>query len=115
MRADQLKADQELDRMLHPRGVKRALAAVRPDVGREWSVADLAAVAGVSPRTLQRQFRIFLGKSPGAAIRDIRFEHARRELLQGLSSTKVAGVALDSGFTHLGRFSTEYRRRYGET
>jgi AraC-like DNA-binding protein/tetratricopeptide (TPR) repeat protein len=115
MRADKLKADQETDRMLLPRGVKRALAAVRTDVGREWSLADLAAIAGVSPRTLQRQFKVFLGETPGATLRDIRFEYARRELLQGLSSTKVAGVALDSGFTHLGRFSTEYRRRYGET
>jgi AraC-like DNA-binding protein/tetratricopeptide (TPR) repeat protein len=115
MRADKFKADQEVDRIIHPRGVRRALAAMRTTVGREWSLADLAAIAGVSPRTLQRQFKIFLGKTPGATIRNMRFEHARRELLQGSSSMKVAGVALHSGFTHLGRFSTEYRRRYGET
>jgi AraC-like DNA-binding protein/tetratricopeptide (TPR) repeat protein len=99
---------------IHPRGVRRALDAMRADVRQEWSVAELGVVAGVSPRTLQRQFRIFLGKTPGAALRDIRFEHARRELLQGLPNTKVTDVALHCGFAHLGRFSIEYRRRYGE-
>src|SRR5436305_14702248 len=106
MRLD-LEPDQEspppMGPQLHPRGVRRALAAMRTAVEREWSVADLATIAGVSPRTMQRQFSVFLGKTPGAALRDIRFEHARRELLQGSSSVKVAGVALRSGFTHLGR------------
>src|SRR5260370_19718699 len=64
-----------------PRGVRRALEAMRAEAGREWSVADLAAVAGLSGRTLQRQFRIFLGQSPHAVLRDIRFDCARRELL----------------------------------
>jgi AraC-like DNA-binding protein/tetratricopeptide (TPR) repeat protein len=88
---------------------------MRGDFGREWSVPDLASVAGVSSRTLQRQFRIFLGKAPGGVLRDIRFECARRELLQGLPDTRVMDVALRCGFPHLGRFSTEYHRRYGET
>ena len=100
---------------LLPRGVRRALEAMRANVGRDWSVVDLAAVAGVSSSTLQRQFQIFLGKTPGAALRDIRFESARRELLQGLPDAKVMDVALRCGFPHCGRFSIEYRRRYGET
>jgi AraC-like DNA-binding protein/tetratricopeptide (TPR) repeat protein len=98
-----------------PRGVRRALDAMRANVERDWSVFDLAAVAGVSSRTLQRQFRVFLGKAPAAALRDIRFERARRELLQGLPDAKVTDVALRCGFPHGGRFSIEYRRRYGET
>jgi AraC-like DNA-binding protein/tetratricopeptide (TPR) repeat protein len=119
MRTDDLEPDQEsspsASRMLHPRGVRRALAAMRSNVGQEWSIADLAAIAGVSARTLQRQFSVFVGAPPSATLRDIRFEHARRELLRGLSSTKVGNLALHCGFTHLGRFSTDYRRRYGET
>jgi AraC-like DNA-binding protein/tetratricopeptide (TPR) repeat protein len=98
-----------------PRGVRRALDAMRADVGRDWSVTELAAVAGVSGRTLQRQFRIFLGKAPRATLRDVRFENARRELLQGLTDAGVADIALRCGFRHAGRFSVEYRRRYGET
>jgi AraC-like DNA-binding protein/tetratricopeptide (TPR) repeat protein len=98
-----------------PRGVRRALDAMRANVGRDWSVSDLASTASVSSRTLQRQFLAFLGKAPRNVLRDIRFDSARRELLQGLSSAKVMDVALRCGFPHCGRFSVEYRRRYGET
>ena len=98
-----------------PRGVRRALDAMRANVARDWSLADLADVAGLSTRTLQRQFRIFLGKAPSAVLRDIRSERARRELIQGSPDAKVMDVALRCGFPHFGRFSIEYRRRYGET
>ncbi len=100
---------------LLPRAVRRALDAMRANVGCDWSVTELAGVAGVSSRTLQRQFRIFLGKAPRAALRDIRFDSARRELLRGLPDAKVTDVALRHGLAHCGRFSVEYRRRYGET
>ena len=97
-----------------PRGVRRALDAMRANVGHDWSVGELADAAGVSSRTLQRQFREFFGKAPRAALRDVRFESARRELLQGFPDAKVVDVALRCGFPHCGRFSVEYRRRYGE-
>jgi AraC-like DNA-binding protein/TolB-like protein/tetratricopeptide (TPR) repeat protein len=100
---------------LLPRGVRRALEAMRESVTRDWSVTDLATVAGVSSRTLQRQFRTFLNKTPHATLCDLRFDCARRELLQSPTDTKVMDVALRSGFSHFGRFSIEYRRRYGET
>jgi AraC-like DNA-binding protein/tetratricopeptide (TPR) repeat protein len=98
-----------------PHSVRRALDAMRSNMGHDWTVAELAAAARVSNRTLQRQFRIYLGKSPLAVLRDIRFECARRQLLQGLRDVKVMDVALTCGFPHLGRFSIEYRGRYGET
>jgi AraC-like DNA-binding protein/tetratricopeptide (TPR) repeat protein len=100
---------------LLPRSVRGALDAMRANMEHDWSVPDLAAAAAVSARTLQRQFQVFLGKTPGIALRDIRFERARRELLQGQPGTKVTEVALRCGFAHCGRFSVEYRRRYGET
>ena len=100
---------------LLPRGVRRALDAMRANVGHDWSLADLADISGVSGRTLQRQFRSFLGKTPRAVLRDIRFEGARRALLHGLPDSKVMDVAQDCGLPHFGRFSVEYRRRYGES
>src|SRR5580693_1071187 len=97
---------------LLPRGVRRALDAMRANVGRDWTVVDLAGAAGVSSRTLQRQFKMFLGETPHAALRDIRFDCARRELLQSLPEEKVMALALRCGFAHCGRVSIEYRRRY---
>jgi AraC-like DNA-binding protein/tetratricopeptide (TPR) repeat protein len=85
------------------------------NVGHRWSIAELARVGGTSARTLQRQFVSFLGKTPLVVLRDIGFERARRELLQGTSGEKIMDVACRCGFPHFGRFSVEYRRRYGET
>jgi AraC-like DNA-binding protein len=45
--------------------------------------------SGGSARTLQRQFRSFLGKTPRAVLRDIRFECARRELLEETGYRKM--------------------------
>src|SRR3954467_4552335 len=100
---------------LLPRGVRCALDAMRANLERDWSVAVLADTAGVSGRTLQRQFQAFLGKAPRTALRDLRFACARRALLQGVRDAKVMDIALRCGFPHFGRFSVEYRRRYGET
>src|SRR5205807_167033 len=115
-RIDGLRDDQVSD---EADGIKKADEKQRvsadPVKDRDWSVADLAAVAGLSGRTLQRQFRSFLGQSPHAALRDIRFDCARRELLRASPEARVMDVALRWGFTHFGRFSIEYRRRYGET
>jgi AraC-like DNA-binding protein len=98
-----------------PRSVRRALEAMRADVGRDWRLAELADVAGVSGRTLQRQFQDFLGKSPVSVLRNLGFERARRVLLRAAPDTRITDVALACGFPHCGRFSIEYRHRYGET
>ncbi|KRR03480.1 hypothetical protein CQ12_25985 [Bradyrhizobium jicamae] len=98
-----------------PRGVRRALDAMRANIGHAWRLTELAAIAGTSGRTLQRQFLAFVGKTPRAVLREIGLECARRELLQGTPGAKIMDVALRSGFPHFGRFSIVYRRRYGET
>nr|WP_249127561.1 helix-turn-helix domain-containing protein [Bradyrhizobium lablabi] len=82
---------------------------------RDIGIAELAAAAGLSGRALQRQFRAFLGKTPLEALHDVRFEDARRQLLRAAPGTKVMDVAARCGIAHFGRFSIEYRRRYGET
>ena len=98
-----------------PRGVKRALDAMRSNLGHNWRLTELAAIAGTSGRTLQRQFLTFVGKTPRAVLRDIGLECARRELLQGTPGVTIMDIALRCGFPHCGRFSIAYRRRYGET
>jgi AraC-like DNA-binding protein/tetratricopeptide (TPR) repeat protein len=97
-----------------PRGVRRACDAMRADPARDFDLAELAAIAGAPARTLQRQFRNFLGKGPLEMLRDLRYEAARRELLRGGPDARVTDIAARCGLTHFGRFSVEYRRRYGE-
>ena len=97
-----------------PRGLARVLRAMRAAPAKTATLKDLARTAGVSTRTLQRQFQTFLGQTPVEALRNIRLEHARLGLLRGEKCISVADIATRCGLPHLGRFSIEYRRRYGE-
>src|SRR5690242_7592155 len=98
-----------------PRSVRRVLQAMRADLERHWTIGELAKIAGVSARTLQRQFHACYHKSPQSVLRDIGFERARQELLRGGAEDKVMDVALRCGFGHYGRFAVDYRCRFGET
>ncbi|MGE8318641.1 MAG: AraC family transcriptional regulator [Comamonas sp.] len=97
-----------------PRHVRRAQDFMQAHAHEPLGVEQLADVAGVSPRSLYAGFKDFLGVSPMQYLRDLRMERARSELLAGEASN-VAAVALRWGFAHLGRFSSEYRQRYGES
>ena len=98
-----------------PRDLKKAIETLQAEPERPWRICDLAVVCGVSPRTLQKHFRRFLGSTPRTLLRELRFDRARHELLGGCEEARVTEVATRCGFDHLGRFASEYRRRYGET
>lgn len=95
--------------------VRKALNLLEADPSREFSVKALAAACGVAPRTLQKHFRSFVGRTPHEVQSTLRMERARRDLLLGLPAASVTDIALRWGFRHLGRFAVLYRRRYGES
>ena len=79
-------------------------------------VVDLARVLGVPLRTLQENVRAVSGTTPTAILRDARLHHAHQLLEQAdPTRTTVTRIAEQCGFTHLGRFSVDYRRGYGVT
>ena len=79
------------------------------------STSEVAAAAGVSIRSLQRTFSMVKGTTPMRFLKDLRLRRARtRMLTAGLNST-ITQIALMSGFSHLGEFSVEYRKKFGET
>jgi len=83
---------------LLPRGVRRALDAMRANVGRDWSVTELPTSRAYPAEPCNGNSGFFLGKAPRTTLRDVRFDTARRELLQGLPDAKVTDVALRCGF-----------------
>jgi AraC-like DNA-binding protein len=95
-----------------PRCVRRAEAYIEAHAQEAIALADIAADAGVSVRTLCQSFRSFRNSSPMSFLRDARLEGARKDLLAGGAS--VTNIAYRWGFNHLGRFSALYRKRYGE-
>jgi transcriptional regulator GlxA family with amidase domain len=79
------------------------------------TVEQLAGVAGVSVPTLFSAFRKYKGISPMRYITNIRFERAHSALKGAGRNSHVTDIAMEWGFYQLGRFSQEYKKRYGET
>jgi AraC-like DNA-binding protein len=78
------------------------------------SIAEISQLLLISPRELQRAFQAVHGCRPLQFIRDQRLDRIRTRLLQGHESDNVTTIATQFGTTELGRFSAEYRARFGE-
>jgi AraC-like DNA-binding protein len=97
-----------------PAPVHRAIDAMHAHPEQPFTPAALAHIAGSSVRCLQEGFRRHIGLTPLQYLRQVRLEHAHHELTNSdaIQST-VTDIASHWGFTHLGRFATTYRTRYG--
>lgn len=80
----------------------------------ELCIEDIEAAAGVGRSTLFDAFRQHVGLAPMAYLKNFRLEQVRRQLLEDRSGHNVSAIAVDWGFSHLGRFSADYRKRFGE-
>lgn len=98
-----------------PRHVRRAEEIIAADPSQPYRMADLAARAGTGLRSLQEGFRRHRGMSPQEFLRLRRLARAREALLHAEPGARVTDIALESGYTHLGRFAREYKARYGES
>jgi AraC-like DNA-binding protein len=96
--------------------VKRAEAYIEANADRALTMAELAAEAGVSARSLQSGFQDFRGTTPMAFLRDLRLQRAHDDLLAAdPARDNVTTIAMRWGVTHLGRFAEAYRRKFGES
>lgn len=75
---------------------------------------DLSAITGFSNRTLQLAFKKFRGVTPMEYLRNCRLDYARNLLMKSSIEKSITEIALDSGFTHLGKFANYYKARFGE-
>jgi transcriptional regulator GlxA family with amidase domain len=95
--------------------VRRALTFIDEHAGDDVDLTGIAEAAGVGPRALQRAFRRALDTTPLGHLRSVRLDRAHQELRAtgpGGGAT-VAAVAARWGFGHPGRFSADYRARFG--
>jgi AraC family ethanolamine operon transcriptional activator len=97
------------------KGARRAEAFIQAHWRDSISLADLCRAAGSPDRDLRRAFGELYGASPMVYLRTVRLQAAREELRRTECERSISEVALGRGFTHLGRFSVDYRRAFGET
>jgi AraC-like DNA-binding protein len=109
------EALRRLDRPMAPRDVKRAIDYMQAHADASVTMADIVAVSGVPGRTLFKHFKDWKGVSPMRHLRNIRLARVRQELQRAGPDESVTAIAMGMGFTHMGRFSVEYRLRFGES
>lgn len=99
------------------RATRAAKDFIEMHLAEPITVADIAAAAGVSERTLQAAFQSELSTTPTAYVRTRRLERAHADLADAAATdmVSVTTIAARWGFGHLGRFAAEYKARFGES
>ena len=77
------------------------------------SMLDLKRHTKYSERSLQLIFKKHLNKSPFEYIEEQRLLKAYELIKQHKQSRKTTDIATEVGFRHLGRFSVNFKRRFG--
>ena len=96
---------------IHSAEVGMALAFISENALSGISSADVAVATGMPLRTLEHRFRHELGKSPSAAIADVRLEAAQRMLLN--TDVRIGTIAQMCGYRSDIALKVAFRRRFG--
>ena len=77
---------------------------------------DLQRLAGVSKSKLYDEFQQYYGTSPMSYLRKYRLQQIYKILSHAQPNSKlsISKLAYDWGFTHLSRFSQDYKEEFGE-
>ena len=98
------------------RVVRRARDYFEAHLAHPIQVTQFCGYVGASIKSVERAFSECCGANPKELLTLTRMSRARRALLAAEpGETTVAQVAIECGFFHLGRFSTNYARLYGES
>ncbi|XVV16017.1 helix-turn-helix transcriptional regulator [Actinoplanes sp. CA-131856] len=98
----------------NPVVLRRAVTYIDHHAAGPLTVAEIAAAAHVSIRSLQLAFRRHMETTPMAYVQRVRLDHAHQALLKAdPTNTTVAMIAARWGFSSHGRFAATYRRTYG--
>jgi AraC-like DNA-binding protein len=95
--------------------VRRAVQFIHDNLSYPITIGKIADALQISPRSLQLGFKSELDQSPLQYLREARLQEARHQLLNSPESVKIGDICERVGFSHFGRFSVEYRRRFGES
>ena len=94
--------------------VRRATDFMYARLGEPLRVGAICRDIGCDWKTLKRAFLAVNGVPPKRFLTMARLSMARRTLLRAPPDASVTSIALNCGIHHLGPFSCEYRRVFGE-
>lgn len=80
------------------------------------SIPAICKMIGTSERSLRYAFADHFGVSPKQYLQTFRLNRARRHFQQtNMTESKVIDIANHWGFSHMGKFSGDYKRLFGES
>lgn len=91
--------------------VAEAIRLMEAHLDEPPGTARIAAMVGLSPRTLETRFRTALGTTPGAFFLSLRLAEARRLALD--TSQPVAQISLATGFGSQAAFARAFKLAHG--
>jgi AraC-like DNA-binding protein len=77
------------------------------------TLTDVISHVGYSRKAFYSNFRRFRDYTPHEYLASRRLKLAHEKLSNPVPADTVTSIAYDSGFSHIGRFSEAYRKRYG--
>ncbi len=98
-----------------PHYLVRARDYIHAHAREDLCVEDIEAASGVSRFKLFEGFRKYIELSPMAYLKKYRLTGVRQEILERRGTRNISAIAMEWGFTHLGRFSSEYRKQFDES
>lgn len=96
-----------------PEPVASAIRLFAENLEDPIAIGDVADQVGVSPRHLERSFKLALNQSPLKYYRILRMKAARQKILYSRAS--MTDIALDVGYTRASTLSKHYREAFGIT
>lgn len=92
--------------------LREARERLLADLGNPPGLEDLAAAVGLTPRRLNKGFRVVFGTTVYDYLREARMDAARQMLEDG-GDIPLKRLAWAVGYTQTSNFVTAFRRRFG--
>ncbi|CAB3788802.1 hypothetical protein LMG28688_02761 [Paraburkholderia caffeinitolerans] len=108
--------NEDRSRSVTPAFIRKAELFIEERAHEPITVGNIAEHVGVSVSSIYAGFRKYRNTSPMHLLKSIRLNRVREQLLRSEpKSTTVTAVAYRWGFAHLGHFTTDYKRWFGES
>jgi AraC family ethanolamine operon transcriptional activator len=101
--------------LLRQEAVERAETYLRANRDMTVPISRLCRVVGLSERSLRNAFYSVHGMGPKRWMLIDRLEGVRRALSVARPPVTITDIAIDHGFSELGRFAGSYREAFGES
>ena len=94
-------------------GLERIIRYIEENAREDIDIEELSRVSNMSVRAIYNAFSRAFSTTPKSYVKHVKLRKLREDLLRG-QCRNITEAALDYGFGHLGRFSSDYRKLFGE-